>query len=50
METKPIENIDDETLLLADQAEKAIKQLDAIVRECSTERWPPKPSGSSRGC
>jgi ClpP class serine protease len=33
METKPIENIDDETLLLADQAEKAVKQLNAIVQE-----------------
>ena len=32
-ETKPIEKIDDETLLLADQAEKAMKQLNAIVRE-----------------
>jgi ClpP class serine protease len=33
METKPIDKIDDETLLLADQAEKAMKQLNAIVRE-----------------
>ena len=32
-ETKPIEHISDETLLLADQAEKAVKQLHAIVQE-----------------
>ena len=33
MDTKPIEKIDDETLILADQAEKAVKQLHAIVHE-----------------
>jgi ClpP class serine protease len=31
--TKPIEHVDDETLILADQAEKAIHQLTTIVRE-----------------
>ncbi len=38
LETKPIEKIDDETLLLADQAEKAVKQLEAIVHEMLADK------------
>jgi ClpP class serine protease len=45
METKPIEAIDDETLLLGDQAEKAIKQLDAIVREMLDGKMEPETVG-----
>ena len=33
LETKPIEHISDETLIFGDQAEKAVKQLHAIVQE-----------------
>jgi ClpP class serine protease len=36
---KPIEEIDDETLILADQAEKAVRQLEEIVREVATESY-----------
>jgi ClpP class serine protease len=36
---KPIEEIDDETLILADQAEKAIRQLEEIVREVATDSY-----------
>jgi ClpP class serine protease len=38
--SKPIENIEDETLILADQAEKAVIQLRAIVQEMLTDRYP----------
>jgi ClpP class serine protease len=37
---KPIEEIDDETLILADQAEKAIRQLRATVTELLSDRYP----------
>ena len=38
--SKPIEHIEDETLILADQAEKAVIQLRAIVQEMLTDRYP----------
>ena len=38
--SKPIEEVEDETLILADQAEKAVGQLRAIVRELLTGRYP----------
>ncbi len=37
MEQKPIEKIDDETVMLADQAKKAIEQVRACVRELLSE-------------
>ncbi|RMD82452.1 MAG: hypothetical protein D6815_09200 [Candidatus Dadabacteria bacterium] len=39
---KPIDKIDDETLILADQSEKAVRQLDGIVRELLDGRYPPE--------
>jgi ClpP class serine protease len=39
-EAKPIEHMDDETLVLADQAEKALKQLHAIVCEMLADKMP----------
>jgi len=42
VETKPIENIADDTLVLADQAEKAVKQLQAIVTEMLVPKMPPE--------
>jgi ClpP class serine protease len=41
-ETKPIEHISDETLLFADQAEKAVKQLHAIVQEMLQDKMSPE--------
>jgi len=38
--SKAIENIEDETLILADQAEKAMIQLRSIVQEMLTSRYP----------
>ena len=38
--SKPIDKIDDETLILADQAEKAVGQLRSIVEELLTGRYP----------
>ena len=38
--TKPVDKVDDETLILADQAEKAVAQLGSIVRELLTDRYP----------
>ena len=38
--SKAIENIEDETLILADQAEKAMIQLRSIVQELLTSRYP----------
>jgi ClpP class serine protease len=38
--SKPVENIDDETLIFADQAEKAMTQLRAIVQEMLAGRYP----------
>jgi ClpP class serine protease len=43
-ETKPIEHTSDETLLLADQAEKAVKQLHAIVQEMLDDKMAPEAS------
>jgi len=40
-ETKPIERTSDETLLFADQAEKAVKQLHAIVQEMLAGKMSP---------
>lgn len=39
---KPIERTDDETLILADQAEKAIKQIRASVLELLTDKCSPE--------
>jgi len=39
---KPIERIDDRTLILADQAEKALKQMCDSVRELLADRYPPE--------
>jgi len=39
---KPIEHVDDETLILADQAEMAQVQLKAAVQELVSERMPPE--------
>ena len=33
VEQKPVEDVDDETLILADQAKKAMRQLEDLVRE-----------------
>lgn len=38
---KPVERIDDETLILADQAEKAMRQVRALVVELLADRYPP---------
>jgi ClpP class serine protease len=40
VERKPVEEIDDETLILADQAEKAIRQLGMTVTELLADRYP----------
>jgi ClpP class serine protease len=40
VEKKPIAEIDDETLIMADQARKAIAQLHATVVELLTDRYP----------
>jgi len=39
---KPIERIDDRTLILADQAEKAMKQMCDSVRDLLADRHPPE--------
>jgi hypothetical protein len=38
---KPVAEVDDQTLILADQAEKAIAQLHATVRELLVDKCPP---------
>jgi ClpP class serine protease len=38
-QTKPINDIDDETLIMADQAEKAIAQLQATVKELLSDKF-----------
>lgn len=38
LEAKPVESVDDETLVLADQARKAVKQLHAVVSELLADR------------
>jgi ClpP class serine protease len=42
VQKKPVERIDDETLILADQAEMAIRQLRESVKELLCERLEPK--------
>ena len=42
VERKPIAEIDDQTLILADVAEKALRQVEASVRELLGERLPPE--------
>ena len=42
VEKKPIAEIDDQTLILADQAEKAIKQLGNTVKELLSRRYTPE--------
>jgi ClpP class serine protease len=42
LQSKPIEHIDDSTLVLADQAEKAIKQLEAFVEEMLRDKLSPQ--------
>lgn len=39
---KPVERIDDETLILADQAEKAVQQVREVVRELLASKLPPE--------
>jgi ClpP class serine protease len=39
---KPIERVDDKTLILADQAEKAISQIGESVRELLADKCPPE--------
>lgn len=39
---KPVADVDDETLILADQAEKAIPQVRESVRELLTDKAPPE--------
>ena len=39
LHAKPIAEVDDETIVLADQAEKAIVQLREGVKRCSPPRW-----------
>jgi ClpP class serine protease len=39
VERKPIERVDDETLILADQADKAIRQLREAVQDLLSERF-----------
>jgi ClpP class serine protease len=40
VKTKSLDSVDDQTLILADQAEKAVAQLRAIVQELLTGRYP----------
>lgn len=42
---KPIAEIDDETLILADQAEKAMRQLAAMVAEILADTYPKEKAG-----
>jgi len=42
VEKKPVAEIDDQTLILADQAEKAIRQVRDSVRELLEGRYPPE--------
>ncbi len=41
---KPIAEVDDETLILADQAEKAVAQMETEVRELLANKYPPEKS------
>ncbi len=40
VQRKPVEKVDDQTLILADQAEKAIQQVQAAVRELLEDKMP----------
>jgi ClpP class serine protease len=42
VEKKPVEKVKDETLILADQAEKAIAQVHEAVREIFAAKYPPE--------
>lgn len=42
VEQKPVAEIDDETLILADQGRKAIRQLEALVAEVMAGTYPPE--------
>src|SRR5258706_14887209 len=42
LESKPIAEVDDETIILADMAEKAIRQVHALVTDLLSERMPPE--------
>lgn len=42
METKPISDIDDKTIILADMAQKAIRQVGAFVNEILVDEMPPE--------
>src|SRR2546429_3231466 len=46
---KPIQEVDDSTLILADQAEKAIVQLRSAVREFLADEMPPEKSEELAG-
>ena len=42
LQQKPIAEVDDETLILADQAEKALRQLREVVAELLSDKYPPE--------
>jgi len=42
---KPIADVDDQTLILADQAEKAVAQMEREVRELLTDNYPAEKAG-----
>lgn len=42
VKTKSLDSVDDQTLILADQAEKAVNQLRSIVEELLADRHPPQ--------
>jgi ClpP class serine protease len=42
VERKPVAELEDETLILADQAEKAIAQVHEAVREILADKYPPE--------
>ena len=42
VEKKPVAEVEDETLILADQAEKAIAQIHEAVREILADKYPPE--------
>jgi len=41
VERKPIEKVDDQTLILADQAEKAVRQIRESLRDLLADKMPP---------
>ena len=46
VEKKPLERLDDRTLILADVAEKAVRHMKQVVRDLLTERMGQKDAGS----